>query len=250
MYLHGAPGSEHELALFSVKSHEKTGAFTTLDRRQFSGAKSPDTYLDSLVQEIEWAANGEEIALVGFSLGGCLALRIAARTSAKIARIDLISAPSPVPIDAPFADMAGQSVFALARRSPIAFAGLSIVQSDLARLSARTLAKAMFKTATISDAELFQEPHFSAVMRQSLKLGLSQYARSYRHEVALYVADWGDDLNTVKTPVRIFHGSQDNWSPVHMALHNANRLDGSSKPQIYPGLSHYSTLKRYLNQQE
>lgn len=114
LYLHGAPGSPSEPALFGPAP----GAWFAPDRFLQHPRLGFGRYLDALTGEIEAWASGDGLRLVGFSAGARIALEIAARLPASVTRLELISPAAPFELGDFTPRMEGRQVFTLARRAP------------------------------------------------------------------------------------------------------------------------------------
>ena len=77
--------------------------------------------------------------------------------------------------------------------------------------------------------------------------GLGHGGASYVREIAAYVRDWSAILPAIRHPVTLWHGAEDNWSPPDMAEAFAERLPNVAALCRLPALSHYSTLRAYLD---
>ncbi len=100
-YLHGVPGGPNELALFGGAPFAGCDLYVP-DR---TGAAPKD--LDALAAAIGAHFAGQAFDLVGFSLGGFVALEVAARLGAQVARIDLVATAAPLESERDLATMAG-----------------------------------------------------------------------------------------------------------------------------------------------
>ena len=91
VYLHGLPGSPAELSLAGPGSPWIDPALVYAPDRSALAADLPE-----LARQIAIWSSGEPIDLVGFSLGGAAALRLAPLLGEQVARIDLIAPAAPL----------------------------------------------------------------------------------------------------------------------------------------------------------
>jgi hypothetical protein len=96
------------------------------------------------------------------------------------------------------------------------------------------------------DRALATDPRFIAAFAQSLRHSLLGGRAAYTAEIRAYVADCRDHLAQVRQPVAIWHGSEDDWTPPAMAEALAAALLQRPKVTMLQGLSHFSTLRAYL----
>jgi pimeloyl-ACP methyl ester carboxylesterase len=81
---------------------------------------------------------------------------------------------------------------------------------------------------------------------QSLRHSLLGSRAAYTAEIRAYVTDWRDHLAQVRQPVAIWQGSEDDWTPPAMADALAAALPQRPEVTMLQGLSHFSTLRAYL----
>ena len=243
VYLHGLPGSPAELSLAAPGS-----PWTDRDRVLAPDRNALTADLPALARHIAAWAGNDPVDLLGFSLGGATALRLAPLLGEQVLRIDLIAPAAPLSLGEFLPQMAGGAVFGMARDHPRLFALLCRVQGLAARFAPALLVRALLADTRGGDAALARDPAFrrllGAVLRQTFAAG----GTAYRAEIADYVSDWERVLDRVTQPVTIWQGDQDNWVPPQMARALAARLPRAARLELLPGLSHYSALKWYLDQ--
>lgn len=246
IYFHGIPGSADELALFKSKTANQTKRFDRLDRNFTDQAVTKSEHFRALARRINEKFPHEPLKFVGFSLGASAALRVAPLLGDQVAEIDLISAAAPLDLGNYLDDMAGATLFRLARTSSIPFHLSAKIQSLIARKAPGFLISMLFHSAQSGDRALLNNPTFNAEMSQILRQCLGEGLPTYIREIELFTQDWADELDAIHQPVRLFHGVQDNWSPPAMARDLAARLSDCEEVIFFDGLSHYSALKEYL----
>lgn len=243
VYFHGMPGSRHELALFGGAvpagwyAPDRSGLHAGLD---FAG------HCDALADEVRKLAAGQPVRLVGFSLGGFIALEVAHRLPDVPLTIDLVSAAAPLQTGDYLGAMPGKPVFAAAARSPAVFTALAASQALAARLAPARLAGALFGSAQGEDRAMTQDAVFRARMATILREGLGHGRANYVREIGAYVRDWSAILPAIAHPVTLWHGAEDNWSPPAMAEALAGRLPNVIALHHLPRVSHYSALRAFL----
>jgi pimeloyl-ACP methyl ester carboxylesterase len=248
LYFHGLPGSAAELGSFGPTLAANARHFHVVARTDALALGDPRGYFGRLAEQIVSQFPDEPLHLVGFSLGAAAALRVAPRLGARISQIDLISPAGPLGLGPFLDDMAGAPVFRAALAGRIPFVVLTFLQAQAARLAPARMAAALMASAQGCDRTLAADPHFIAQLAASLRHSLLAQRAAYRQEIALYVADWSAELARVQQAVTIWQGSEDNWTPPAMAQALAAALPAGADIQVHQGLSHFSTLGRYLEQ--
>jgi pimeloyl-ACP methyl ester carboxylesterase len=71
---------------------------------------------------------------------------------------------------------------------------------------------------------------------------LSSNLRGYARDVDAYVQPWNWGLGEIRLPVLVWHGAQDNWSPLAMADHFRSALPQCSWVQMMEKQSQYGCL--------
>lgn len=248
IYFHGLPGSAGELALFGKAIELRTRAFHVVARTGPGSGDMASDYFTGLAADIRRRFSREPLHLIGFSLGAAAALRTAAHLGDQVRQIDLVSAAGPLELGDYLDGMAGAPIFRMASANPWAFRLLTRLQGLMARQVPGRLFAMLFATAQGADQVLRDSPEFRAGMQQVLREALSQGRQGYCQEIAHYVRTWSGEISRVDAPVAIFHGADDNWSPVAMAEDVAHELGHCETLTVWPGLSHYSALQAYLAQ--
>ena len=70
------------------------------------------------------------------------------------------------------------------------------------------------------------------------------HPQAYARDIKAYVQPWKESLPDITASTTIWHGAEDNWSPVSMAVYLKSALPNCSKMELLDGLSHYSCLYR------
>ncbi len=240
LYCHGIPGSAAELNLFDCRTDD----VHSLDR--IAAATAGPRWIHHLADQAIAIAGDRPIRLIGFSLGGHAALRMATILGPSLASIDLIAPAAPLETGDYLEQMAGGAIFRIARDRPSLFSAVVAAQAAAAWIAPGPLIRQLLSSAAAADRALAEDPVFrrrlGACVRQSLGVG----RQSYRQEILTYVQPWADVLPSVQTPVTLWHGQSDNWSPPTMTEALAERLPRLGEVHRLAGMSHYSTLHAAL----
>ncbi len=244
IYFHGAPGAPEECAIFDLYAKEQGLTFICFDR--FSGDYSiaGEAYYQLLAQEISKQAAGKEVDVVGFSIGAFIALQTCQYLGNGVRDLHLISAAAPLDAGDFLEAMAGKQVFQLAKTAPILFVLLSYWQGLLALLFPKALFRLLFAGAAGGDKALSIDHEFQSHITKVLRLCFIGRVQGYVRDIKAYVQPWKGTLSGINVNTHIWHGAEDNWSPVAMAEYLASAIPGCTSTEIFNGLSHYSCLYR------
>lgn len=202
---------------------------------------SADAYFEELAQRAAEHFPGQSLHLIGFSLGARVALELAARLGTAVTRIDLVSPAGPLDGSDHVDLMAGRTIYRMATRRKRLFQIHSAIQAWIARNRTRILYDALFSKSTGADDLLAKDPSFAQAMQAILRHCFADGGSGYRREVQAYVSPWSELPSQVRTPVTLWQGEADDWTPPPIArrLHS---LLPHSELRLIPELAHYSTL--------
>lgn len=211
--------------------------------RNLPGELGSAAYLQQLAQQISDRAAGQPIRLLGFSIGACLALRVAALLGEQVAEVYLLSAAAPLEIPSNSVGMgAGRYTFLWAQHYPRLFRAFAGYQALLAKVSPHLLLKLLFNGAGGKDPELLHQADTQAwltdIQRACFKHGTSSYVR----DVNLYVEPWAAELDNVTAAVNLWHGDADNWAPIAMSIYLQEHLRNANAVIRCTEQAHYGCL--------
>lgn len=248
LYLHGLPGSFASEMEIVFGSDKETPRMFGLDRLGALG--QGDDYDTAILAAFDRAADAQQsegaLRLVAFSLGSMPALRIAAFRPDRIASLDLIAPAAPLQLGDFLADMAGKPVFQAAQKGAPWLQLLTFVQSAGLRLAPGLVASQLFANAPDTERRLMTSPERRKAFIAGMRYALHLHSAAYKAELSAYVSDWSHFLPEVRTPVRIWQGSADNWAPPAMARALCDALGGPKDLVQLEGLSHYGALVHSL----
>jgi pimeloyl-ACP methyl ester carboxylesterase len=138
--------------------------------------------------------------------------------------------------------MAGRQVFWLARKLPKVLKLLTAMQGLLAKHAPALLFKMLFASAAGGDKLLADKDEFQKLMIRILRDCFGEHIPGYLRDVQAYVSPWSDSLKGLNVSTHLWHGDQDNWSPVAMSTYLGQQLSHSAPVHVLEGLSHYSCL--------
>jgi len=244
IYFHGAPGAPEECAIFDLYAKEQGLTFICFDRFFGDYSIAGEAYYQFLAQEISKQAAGKEVDVIGFSIGAFIALQTCRYLGNGVRSLHLISAAAPLDAGGFLETMAGKRVFQLAKTAPTLFVLLSYWQGLLALLFPNTLFRLLFAGAAGDDKALSVDRAFQSGITQVLRACFIGRVQGYVRDIRAYVRPWKDTLSDIGVNTHIWHGAEDNWSPVAMAEYLALTIPGCTSTEVFNGLSHYSCLYR------
>ncbi|MBD9362546.1 alpha/beta fold hydrolase [Methylomonas fluvii] len=244
IYFHGTPGSPDECEIFDLYGKQHQLSILCYDRSTIAPSLQGDAYYQCLADEIAKKVGDNPVDFIGFSIGAFIALQVCRTMKGKVRSLHLVSAAAP--LDAgDFIDVAaGKAVFRLAQNRPSAFLRLARVQGWLARRFPGLLLRMLFASAAGEDRAFLADPEFRTTMTKMLKTCFKRDSLGYARDVIAYVQPWKATLAEIGVDTQIWHGAEDNWSPLAMAEFLVSALPGCSKITVLDGLSHYSCLYR------
>lgn len=232
LYLNGLPGSGHELDLLP----ERPADLLVLDRNGYR-------YFGAMAKDLGRYSEGRPVHLIGFSLGAHAALRLAAAAPERVSGLTLVSPAGPLELGHFLPDMAGASVFRLARW-PVLFRGVARLQKLVTQRAPSIPAAQLIRSMSPADKAFFADPDQRDGFERILVAGFDMNFPAYRREIPSYVRPWSDRLPRIACPVTIWQGTEDRWTPPAMAeaLHAA--LPAGARLNLVEGAGHYTTLLR------
>lgn len=241
IYFHGTPGAPAEAALFDQHAKTHHLRVACLNRGAMPNGLDRTAYFAKIAEQVRDIAQNRPVAVVGFSIGAHVALEVIALLPNQVRHVHLIAAAAPLAAGDFLPNMAGASVFKLARDKPTLFARITRLQQLLALLAPGLLRKLLFASACGADRQLRQQPTFKAFITPLLKNSIGKHCVGYMRDIFHYV-NASDAAAQCHAPVTLWHGEADNWSPIAMAHYLTNAIPSSSHVETLPGLSHYSCL--------
>ncbi|MBD9363059.1 alpha/beta fold hydrolase [Methylomonas fluvii] len=244
IYFHGTPGSPDECEIFDRygKKHQQT--IICYDRSTIAPGLQGHAYYQCIADEIAKKVGDKPVDFIGFSIGACIALQVCRAMNGKVRSLHLVSAAAPLDAGDFIDAAAGKAVFRLAQNRPSAFLRLARVQGWLANRFPGLLLRMLFASAAGEDRALLADQGFRTTMIKTLKTCFKRDALGYARDLVAYVQPWKAALAEISVDTQIWHGAEDNWSPLAMADFLASALPGCSKITVVDGLSHYSCLYR------
>ncbi len=241
VYFHGTPGDCSEIEWLKADAEQSNLDVLCLERGALDISLRGHDYFHRLAAEIRKHTDDEPIDVIGFSIGAFVAIQVARLLGRQVRSLHLISAASPLEAGNFLANMAGRDVFKLAQSAPLAFRLAARVQGVFASIAPSVLCRILFGSARGGDIELIGTHAFRKSMQSMLKSCLTRHRQGYIRDVLEYVQPWSATLLPMTVPIKIWHGSHDNWTPLPMANYLKTALEAEAM-HVLNGCSHYSCL--------
>lgn len=241
IFCHGMPGSTADVDL--LRRTNPDAKIIPLRLLEVDPAQI-DTGLRSSLDTLLEQSGGERVHLVGFSIGAMAAIKLAALRPDKVSRLTLISPAAPLSLGEFLPNMAGKPIFNLALKSPALLKIVTGLQGWITRISPNLLINMLFSKCGTIEKDLLKDPFFRGVLTQGLSDSLVKKPSSYLSYVCAYVSDWSGILQDVKSPVVLWHGTKDTWSPLEMSEKLENAFGNAATLNVVEDAEHYSTLTR------
>ena len=242
IYFHGSPGSIEECSVFETHAEKNKLRIVCYDRFSIDASLKEKDYYQTIANAIKTEANGHTFDIIGFSIGCHVAIKISLLLGDQIKSMHLVSSAAPLESGNYLNDMAGGTVFKLAMNYPIIFSALSYWQSFLAKVSPKLIYSILFNSAKGKDSKLSKDSDFIEYIKPILTNAYALQLKGYLRDITQYIKPWQSDLALCSSRVYLWHGTDDNWSPMSMAELLEKELRNASPINEQEGASHYSCL--------
>ncbi|HEX4267964.1 MAG TPA: alpha/beta hydrolase [Steroidobacteraceae bacterium] len=253
LYFHGYPGSRLE-ARVAATAAEKLGLrLLSVDRPGFGqstfqrgrriGGWAAD--IGALADQLAL----DRFSIVGVSGGAPYAMACAASLPDRLARIALVCPLGPLEVAASKAGMLAQDRLMLAlgaHAAPLA-RGVVHLLAHWMRQDAERYVKFMIAGMVSPDRDLFADPGYRSLVRESTAEALRQGGRGAAWELTLIARRWDFRLQDVRMPVSLWQGLADQILPAAMARRLAAALPACTA-RYFPGEGHLSLVVRHIGE--
>ncbi len=240
-YLHGAPGSTAECAIFEKQATQHNVKLIGIDRYSIEAFSDDKEYYQQIAKSITDIAGDKPVNIIGFSIGAHVAIEVSAVLGSQVNQLHLVSAAAPLSHGDFLDTMAGGAVFKLARDKPFLFSLLTSFQKLLATVAPKLLTQMLFASAAGKDKSLSKEKDFREYITPILSNCFKQSSAGYKRDIYNYV-NWNGEINIQAAHTTLWHGTDDNWSPFSMASYLQTNIAGVIELKSLNSFSHYSTL--------
>jgi pimeloyl-ACP methyl ester carboxylesterase len=248
--MHGTPGSRKGPRPRGIALHRLGIKLISYDRPGFgeSGRVQKRSVADAAhdVAAIADHLQAPTFAVVGRSGGGPHALACAAQMPERVTRTAVLV--SLAPTDAVDLDwyegMNNQNQSDYTSADADAQALLANLESWAERMQRdpRDFLDRLHGEATGYDRVLIEDPHFRRQLLATYAEATRQGADGWIDDVLALRRPWGIDLSLVRCPVRLWHGADDEFSPVRHSRWLAAQLRNADL-EVQPDAGHFSAME-------
>jgi pimeloyl-ACP methyl ester carboxylesterase len=251
LYFHGYPGSRLEARLATAAAGRLGLRLLAVDRPGFGQSTfQPGRTVGAWAADV--AALADELALGRFSIisisgGAPYALACAALLSDRLTRVTLLCPLGPLDVAGGRAGMLAQDrlMLALAAHAPPLARGVVRMLAHWMRQDAERYLSFMLAGMESPDRDLFADPGYRALMKESYGEALRQGGAGAAWEITLIARPWDFQLQDVRMPVSLWQGLLDQVLPAAMARRLAAVLP-ACQARYLPGEGHLSLVARHI----
>lgn len=247
LFFHGTPGSRHTAHLAGLVASSHESRVIALERPGY-GLSDPDhgREIHDWPADVEAAADAlglGRFSLLGYSGGGPFSLATAAALGDRVASIAVVSGMGPVHHPAAEAVLTRRQRvrrFAVANLSPLVRL-LAWQVGRQVRDDIRGFVERRTEASPPADQEHMRRPEIRAVIQQDMLEAYRQGGAAVAHEFGLLARPWGFDLDAVRQPMQIWHGSDDDVVPIWLAEVLAEAIPHAQR-RFLSGVAHLLLL--------
>jgi pimeloyl-ACP methyl ester carboxylesterase len=247
LFFHGTPGSRHTAHLAGLVASTHESRVIALERPGYGlSDHQPGRQIHDWPADVQEAADLlglDRFSLLGYSGGGPFSLATAAALGDRIASIAVVSGMGPVHHPLAEAQLTREQRlrrFAVARLSP-AVRLLAWQVGRQIRGDVRAFVERRAQASPQADQEHMERPEIRAVIQQDMLEAYRQGGAAVAHEFGLLARPWGFDLDAVRQPLQIWHGTEDDVVPIWLAEVLAEAIPHAQR-RFLSGVAHLLLL--------
>lgn len=247
--LHGTPGSRIGPLPRPKVLHHLGTRLLSFDRPGYGdsdrlrGRTVADAAAD--VEAIADACGIERFAVVGRSGGGPHALACAALLPERVIKAAVLVTLAPSDAEGLdwFAGMTDSNVgaYSLAMSDPQALATVLALLAKAVAADPASLFAGIESGLSISDREVISDTGIRSLLTSAFATGVGRSADGWYDDSLAFCAPWGFDPSEIAMPVLLWHGADDQFSPVSHTEWLAARIR-SATVAVQAGASHFSAV--------
>ena len=249
LVFHGLPGSRRQRHPDEAIARLLGARMLHVDRPGFGrSSAAPRRTLAGFaadVKELCQSLSLEKIRLAGISGGAPYALACAALMPERVVRTAIVSGLGP-PGSMPGARMVLRNRLGvlIAPRAPWLLTPFAWGMRSLALDDPQAYLDMVGESLNASDREVVGRPEVRAMFTEDLAEAFAQSSRAFVRDLALIAGDWRFDLGAVRSPLRLWHGTEDRAVPAAAAQALAARMPGAQLT-LLPGEGHFLVFERW-----
>ena len=249
LVFHGLPGSRRQRHPDDTIARELGVRLLHLDRPGFGRSDpAPRRTITGFIADVLAVCNVlgvKQLRLAGISGGAPYALAMAALVPKLVARTAIVSGIGP-PGTMPIGQFRLRNYLGLllAPRAPWLVRPFTWGMGSLALSDPAAYLRMVAGALGPADAAVLKRPDVRAMFVEDLAEAFAQSSRAMLHDLALIGDDWGFALETVRSPLRVWHGAADQAVPAAAARAIAGRVRGAELT-LLPGEGHFLVFDRW-----
>ena len=252
LFFHGIPGSrlqrnpdlnvikELSICIYAL-DRPGTGLSTYhKDRKLLDWSDDVKTFVDGL--------GIDKFAVTGISSGGPYALACAYRMPERITHVSLVSALAPLHEEELFekVDPKMRRLFGFAHSMPGLFNGLMGIAFLFLKDRFELAFEKLVADLPESDKKLLIRPDIAEMFKKDVAQAFRQGGKGVVSDMDILSQQWGFELDNIKLPVNIWHGSADTIVPISLARFMSENLP-QAESHFIEGSGHFMALQ-YTNE--
>ncbi|MEV7213866.1 alpha/beta fold hydrolase [Kitasatospora cineracea] len=248
--LHGTPGSRVGPAPRGAVLARMRVRLISFDRPGYGDStRLPGRDVAAAATDVTVIADAlglDRFAVVGRSGGGPHALACAALLPERVSRAATQVSLAPRHADGLdwFAGMtpSNERAYRQAELGQPRIAGQFQVRSRVIRRDPAQLIRNLVPELTPPDRTVVADIGIRRILHSTYRQAFRYGADGWIDDVLAFIADWGFAVESIRAPVRLWHGAEDRFSPVGHSAWLADHIPGA---QLYlePGAAHFGALK-------
>ncbi|MFE2943621.1 alpha/beta fold hydrolase [Streptomyces sp. NPDC059255] len=247
--LHGTPGSRLGPAPRGMVLYQRGMQLIAFDRPGYGGSdRLEGRSVGDVAQDVATIADAlglDRFAVAGRSGGAPHALACAALMPDRVTRAAALVPLAPWDADGLdwFEGMAPSNVaeYSTAARDPAGVAARLIPRAEAIRKNPVRLLDDLRRELTDSDRMVVSDAGLRMMLLRNYQEGLSDSAYGWIDDAVAFASPWGFDPADIRTPVLLWHGEQDVFSPVGHARWLGERIPGATVV-LEPAAAHFASL--------
>ncbi|MCX4525065.1 MULTISPECIES: alpha/beta fold hydrolase [unclassified Streptomyces] len=248
--LHGMPGSRLGPAPRGMVLYQRRMQLIAYDRPGYGGSdRHPGRTVADVAQDVASIADAlglDTFAVAGRSGGAPGALACAALLPDRVTRTAALVPLAPRDAEDLdwFAGMAASNVreYTTASTDPEELAARLIPRADGIRKDPGRLLDELRRELTANDRMIVSDSGLRSMLLRNYREGLRTSAWGWIDDVLAFSGPWGFDPADIRSPVLIWHGELDVFSPVGHSRWLGRRIPGATTT-IDPTAAHFAALR-------
>ena len=247
--LHGTPGSRVGPMPRAKTLHFAGARLLAFDRPGYGESdRLPGRSIAEVAADVQAVADAyhlDRFAVVGRSGGGPHALACAALLPERVTRAAVLVTLAPCNAEGLdwFAGMAASNIMAytLATVDPVGLMELLVSRGQSIRANPASLFDGIDEGLSASDRLVIGDSGIRGLLTSSYAAALARSSDGWFDDAMAFCKPWGFDPAEIATPVLLWHGADDRFSPASHTHWLAERIRNATLA-VQAGASHFSAL--------